>query len=729
MEFTTDILQQKLKQLFGFDRFKFTQEKAITSILEGKNVFVIMPTGGGKSLCYQLPAMLMDGVAIIVSPLIALMKNQVEAVRSFGTEIGIAHYLNSSLAKYEITAIKKSIANGTTKMLYVAPESLAKQENIDYFKTVPISFYAIDEAHCISEWGHDFRPEYRKLHKVFEEIGQNVPIVALTATATEKVRQDIIENLHIQDANISVDTFCRPNLFYEVRQRTKHIDRDIVNYIRDNPDKSGIVYCLSRNKTEKFAEVLKVNGISSLPYHAGISKEQRAKNQDAFQSGKVQVIVATVAFGMGIDKPDVRFVIHYNLPKSVEAYYQETGRAGRDGGEGRCIAYYSDEDINKIEALARRDRELPEAEKASQLIADTISYAYTGMCRRKYLLNYFGEEYPKHNCGNCDNCVTPREMLDVDVEAQFVAEMMSELNASVKDKAIVNILTGNLTAPVKKGNFHETDFFGCGSDKDEGFWKSLVRQMQIENLLVRDIENYGTLKISDKGRDFVHHSYNIQIALDRQYEPEDADEATIEGTATTDPILFEMLKKELKLIAKKHGVKDWTILNEQSLADMSIFYPMNMEEMSQVHGMGEAKASKYGQDFINLISKYVLENDIDRPHKSIVRELTNKSALRIYIIRNIDKCVSLDDIARSKGLAMNELIDEMEQIVASGTKININYYVDNVLDEDRVEEISDYFADADNPDIDLALAQLGENDFNSDEIRLVRLKVLTECGF
>ncbi|MDR2511010.1 MAG: RecQ family ATP-dependent DNA helicase [Bacteroidales bacterium] len=729
MKYTPDILQQKLKQLFGFDHFKFTQEKAITNILEGKNVFVIMPTGGGKSLCYQLPALLMDGVVIIVSPLIALMKNQVEVVRSFGTEIGIAHYLNSSLAKYEIAAIKKNIANGTTKMLYVAPESLAKQENIDYFKTVQVSFFAIDEAHCISEWGHDFRPEYRKLSNVFEEIGQNVPIIALTATATEKVRQDIIENLHIQDANVYVDTFCRPNLFYEVCQRTKHIDRDIVNYIKDNPDKSGIVYCLSRNRTEKLAKVLKVNGITALPYHAGIPKEQRAKNQDAFQSGEVQVIVATVAFGMGIDKPNVRFVIHYNLPKSVEAYYQETGRAGRDGGEGHCIAYYSDEDVNKIEALVRRDRELLEAEKASQLISDTISYAYTGMCRRKYLLNYFGEEYPKHNCGNCDNCVTPREMLDVGFEVQLVAEMMSELNASIKDKAIVDILMGNLTALVKKGNFHETDFFGCGSEKDENFWRSLVRQMQIENLLVRDIDNYGTLKISDKGWAFVHHPYDIQIALDRRYEAEDADEATIEGTATTDPILFEMLKKELKLIAQKYGVKDWTILNEQSLADMSIFYPINMEEMSQVQGMGEIKAKKYGQDFINLINKYVVENDIDRPHKSVVKELINKSALRIYIIQNIDKRVSLDDIAHSKGLTMNELIDEMEQIVASGTKININYHIDNVLDEERVEKISNYFTNADDPDVDLALEELGENDFDLDEIRLVRLKVLTDCGF
>jgi len=717
-----------LKQIFGFDSFKGNQEAIIKSVLNGEDTFVIMPTGGGKSMCYQLPALIKEGTAIIISPLIALMKNQVDTIRNFGTDEGIAHVMNSSLSKVELTQVKTDLTNKKTKLLYVAPESLTKEDNIEFLKTIDISFYAIDEAHCISDWGHDFRPEYRRLRPIINTIGQKVPVMALTATATPKVQHDIQKNLEILDASVYMSSFDRPNLYYEIRPKTKSVIHDIIRYIKNHGGKSGIVYCLSRKKVEELADAFQVNGIRALPYHAGLDSVTRKTNQDKFLMEEVDVIVATIAFGMGIDKPDVRFVIHHDIPKSIESYYQETGRAGRDDGEGNCITYYSYDDIIKLEKFMK-GKPVAEQEIAKELLQETVSYAESAVCRHKLLLHYFGEPYEKENCGACDNCLHPKKKSEASDDIKTVLEAVVSMNQLFKAKHIANVLTGKNTAAVKSYKHNKIDIFGKGADRDERYWNAVIKQALIRKFLIKDIDNYGLLKISDEGKAFIKKPYSVMLAQDHDYENGE-DEAMSGGhkTSTADKTLFTMLKDLRKDISKRENLPPFVIFQDPSLEDMAIQYPVKEEELQHITGVGAGKAQKYGKPFLELIADYVEENEIIRPNDMVVKSVVNKSGLKVFIITNIDRKISLDDLADAKDLTMSELIDELERIVASGTKIDINYYITEHIDEYHQEEIYEYFSEAESDSIEDALEELGEEEFSEEEIRLMRIKFMSDVG-
>jgi ATP-dependent DNA helicase RecQ len=723
-------LHEVLKKVFGFDSFKGNQEAIINNILQGKDTFVIMPTGGGKSLCYQLPALMMEGTAIIISPLIALMKNQVDSIRSFGTETNVAHFMNSSLTKQEIMQVKKDIVAGDTKLLYVAPETITKEENIDFLKSIKISFYAIDEAHCISEWGHDFRPEYRRLRPIIEAIGQKVPVIALTATATPKVQQDIQKNLAMADATLFKASFNRPNLYYEVRPKTKNVVKDIIKFIKSNSGKSGIVYCLSRKKVEEIAETLVVNGIKALPYHAGLDAPTRRKNQDDFLMEEVDVIVATIAFGMGIDKPDVRYVIHHDIPKSLEGYYQETGRAGRDDGEGNCVAFYSYDDIQKLEKFMK-GKPVAEQEIAKQLLLETVAYTESSVCRRKQLLHYFGEISKEDNCQNCDNCLHPKKRFEGKEYVTIVLDTVLAVKQQFKQKHIINIILGKSTAHIKSYKHNKLKEFGAGSEKDEKFWNAVVRQTLIERLLLKDIENYGLLKISPEGAQFLKKPFSIMLVDDHDYENIEEDEffaAMGSKTSTADKTLFALLKDLRKEISRKEKLPPFVIFQDPSLEDMAIQYPVTVEELKQITGVGTGKALKYGKPFLDLIKEYVEENEIIRPMDMVVKSVVNKSGLKVYIIQNIDRKLVLEDIAYAKNLSLDELLTEIESIVSSGTKIDLNYYIDEFVDPYHQEEIFNYFREAESDSVEEALTTLGEDEYTEEEIRLMRVKFMSELG-
>jgi ATP-dependent DNA helicase RecQ len=728
VEVTTD-LSGHLKKYFGFSKFKGDQEAIIRNILEGKDTFVIMPTGGGKSMCYQLPAIISSGTAIIVSPLIALMKNQVDSIRNFGGDVGIAHFLNSSLNKAEITRVREDITNGVTKLLYVAPESLTKDENVQFFREINISFFAIDEAHCISEWGHDFRPEYRRLRSIIEAIG-TVPIMALTATATPKVQQDIMKNLNMVDATFYKSSFNRENLYYEVRPK-KDVAKEIIKFIKQHPGKSGIIYCLSRKKVEEIAETLNVNGIKALPYHAGLDASTRASHQDKFLMEDADVIVATIAFGMGIDKPDVRFVIHHEMPKSLEGYYQETGRAGRDGGEGICLSFYSFEDIQKLEKFLK-NKHVAEQEIGQQLLSETVGYAETSMCRRKYLLHYFGEVYDDSGCNNmCDNCRHPKKKFDAMEEVSLVLDTVSSLKGKFKDKHINHILTGTVDSAIKSYKHDQIELFGKGSEHSSLFWSGVIRQTVVQGFLEKEIENYGTLHLTKAGTDFLEKPYSIMITEDHDYSDTDGDDdisAAGGQGGSADEVLFSILKDLTKKIAKRLNMPPYVIFQEQSLVDMTIQYPVNMEELKQIAGVGSGKAEKYGAEFIEIISQYVQDNEIDRPLNMIVKSVVNKSTQKVYIIQSVDRKITLEDIASSKGLKMSDLLDEMEVIVHSGTRLDISYYIDEVIDEEIQDEIMDYFRSAETDSINAAIDELGDDEIGETELRLMRIRFISEFG-
>jgi ATP-dependent DNA helicase RecQ len=725
-------IHKLLKDVFGFDQFKGNQEAIIKSVLAGNNTFVLMPTGGGKSLCYQLPALMKAGTAIVVSPLIALMKNQVDMIRNFGTDLGIAHVMNSSLSKAELLEVKEDLKSGKTKMLYVAPESLTKDETVEFLKTLKISFVAIDEAHCISEWGHDFRPEYRRLRPIINSIGKNLPVIALTATATVKVQQDIMKNLEILDAKVFKSSFDRPNLYYEVRPKTKDVIKDIIKYIKQNSGKSGIVYCLSRKKVEELAETLVVNGIRALPYHAGLDSQTRKENQDKFLMEEVDVIVATIAFGMGIDKPDVRFVIHHDIPKSLEGYYQETGRAGRDGGEGNCIAFYDYEDIHKLEKF-NKGKNVAEQEIARELLNETVTYAESAVCRHRLLLHYFGEEYEKDNCGSCDNCRYPKEKFDGKEDMKMILEAVVDTKQLFKTKHIAELLVGKLTGDIKAAKQENNEFFGAGGDHDEKYWTAIIRQALVHKLLSKDIENYGVLKITKEGRDFIKKPYTIMLVKDHDYDATDDEEAEamamgMSKDSGTDRTLFTMLKDLRKTIAKQNNLPPFVIFQDPSLEDMAIQYPITKEEMTQIAGVGAGKAEKFGEPFIKLIKEYVEENDITRPNDMVVKSVVNKSALKISIIQNIDKRIPLEDIAYGKGLSFDELLSEIESIVSSGTRLDLNYYIEDNIDIYHQEDILDYFQEAESDDVQQALRELGEDEYSEEEVRLMRIKFMSDVG-
>lgn len=723
-------IHKELKKYFGFNQFKGLQEQVIRSLISGKNTFVIMPTGGGKSLCYQLPALMKEGTAIIVSPLIALMKNQVDAIRSLSSENGIAHVLNSSLNKTEINQVKNDITSGLTKLLYVAPESLAKDEYIKFLKNINISFVAIDEAHCISEWGHDFRPEYRNLKNSIKLLG-NAPVIGLTATATPKVQEDILKNLEMADANTFKASFNRPNLFYEVRTKTKNIESDIIRFIKQNKGKSGIIYCLSRKKVESIAQVLQVNGISAVPYHAGLDAKTRAKHQDMFLMEDVEVVVATIAFGMGIDKPDVRFVIHHDIPKSLESYYQETGRGGRDGGEGHCLAYYSYKDVEKLEKFLS-GKPVAEQEIGFALLQEVVAYAETSMSRRKFLLHYFGEEFDTETGegGDMDDNVrNPKNKIEAKDQVVQLLEMVRDTKHLYKSKEIVFALIGKVNAMIKA---HKTDtlpFFGCGSDFEERYWMALLRQVLVDGLLSKDIETYGIIKITDSGLDFIKNPKSFMMSEDHEYN-ETEDEAIVtaaKSSGVADETLMVILRDLRKKVAKKLGVPPFVVFQDPSLEDMSLKYPISMDEMSNIHGVGEGKAKKYGKEFVEVIKNYVEENDILRPDDLVVKSTGANSLNKLYIIQNIDRKLNLDDIASGKGLNMEMLIKEMEQIVYSGTKLNIKYWIDEILDDDQQEEIHEYFMESESDSIEDALKEFdGEYDIN--ELRLMRIKFISEVA-
>lgn len=724
-------LHELLKKVFGFDSFKGNQEAIIKSVLAGNNTFVIMPTGGGKSMCYQLPAIRNEGISIIISPLIALMKNQVDAIRNFGAELGIAHFLNSSLSKAEITQVKEDLLSGKTKLLYVAPESLTKEENVDFLKNIKISFYAVDEAHCISEWGHDFRPEYRRIRPIIEAIGQDVPIMALTATATLKVQQDIQKNLGILDAEVFKSSFDRPNMYYEVRPKTKDVVKDIIKYIKNHPNKSGIVYALSRKKVEELAETFKVNGIRALPYHAGLDALTRRTNQDKFLMEEVEVIVATIAFGMGIDKPDIRYVIHHDIPKSIEGYYQETGRAGRDDGEGNCIAFYSYDDIVKLEKFMK-GKPVAEQEIAKQLLQETVAYAESSVCRHRQLLHYFGEEYEHDECGACDNCLHPKEKFEGKDFIKIALESVLEVKQLFKANHIINILIGKNSATIKSFKHNKLKSFGKGMDHDDKFWNAVIRQALINNLLVKDIENYGLLKVTKEGRDFLEKPFSVMLTKDHDYEAAEGDEDFFESgaakTSTADQTLFALLKDLRKEISRKENLPPFVIFQDPSLEDMSIQYPIKEEELLQITGVGAGKAKKYGLPFLELIRQYVEENEIIRPNDMVVKSVINKSGLKVYIIQSIDRKLALEDIAFTKDLTVDDLLTEIERIVASGTKVDINYYISEYVDEYHQDEIYSYFSEAETDSIKEALETLGEDEFNQEEIRLMRIKFMSDVG-
>lgn len=721
-----DHLTEELKRHFGFDAFKGNQKAIIENVLAGKDTFVLMPTGGGKSLCYQLPSLLMEGTAIVISPLIALMKNQVDAMRNFSEEDGVAHFINSSLNKSAVDQVKSDILSGKTKLLYVAPESLTKEENVEFLRQVKISFYAIDEAHCISEWGHDFRPEYRRIRPIINEIGKR-PLIALTATATPKVQHDIQKNLGMIDAVVFKSSFNRPNLYYEVRQKGADIDKEIIKYIKANEGKSGIIYCLSRKKVEEFADILKANGIRALPYHAGMDSQMRSANQDAFLMEEVDVIVATIAFGMGIDKPDVRYVIHYDIPKSLEGYYQETGRAGRDGGEGRCIAFYAYKDLQKLEKFMQ-GKPVAEQEIGKQLLLETAAYAETSVCRRKVLLHYFGEEYMVENCGNCDNCLNPRKQVEAKELLVAVLEVVSALKEKFKSDYVVNILIGNETAEIQSFKHNELEVFGSGQDEDEKTWNAVIRQGLIAGYLEKDIENYGLLKISKKGRDFMNKPVSFKITEDNEFDEEE-EEVQIKGGAScaVDPVLYSMMKDLRKKLSKRLDVPPFVIFQDPSLEAMATTYPITIEELQNIPGVGAGKAKRYGKEFVELIKRHVEENEIERPEDLRVRTVANKSKLKVSIIQRIDRKVALDEIALTNGLEFGELLDEIEAIVYSGTRINIDYFVNDVMDEDHVEDIYAYFKESETDDLESAIEELG-SDYTEEEIRLIRIKFLSEMA-
>jgi len=716
-----------LKKHFGFDTFKGNQEAIIQNLLNGHDSFVLMPTGGGKSLCYQLPSLILEGTAIVISPLIALMKNQVDAMRGFSEEDGVAHFLNSSLTKGEIQRVKEDILQGKTKMLYVAPESLTKEDNINFLQQIKISFYAIDEAHCISEWGHDFRPEYRRIKPIVEQIGK-APIIALTATATPKVQHDIQKNLGMLDATIFKSSFNRVNLYYEVRPKV-NATKEIIKFVKNNEGKSGIIYCLSRKKVEELSETLKVNGINALPYHAGMDSATRSTNQDKFLMEEVDVIVATIAFGMGIDKPDVRFVIHYDVPKSLEGYYQETGRAGRDGGEGKCISFYSYKDIQKLEKFMQ-GKPVAEQEIGRHLLLETVSYSESALCRRKHLLHYFGEEYTENNCCNCDNCLNPKEQFEGKDDVIKMLKVVLAVNEYYKADHVASILCGNANYSVKSYKHHKIPEFGIGKDKDVKFWNGVIRQSLIAKLLTKDIENYGILKVSKAGRDFLENPASFMLVKDHDYDKaEEEMEKAHSGSAAADPNLYAILKDLRKQMAKEKNIPPFVIFQDPSLQDMAIHYPITLQEMQNMTGVGAGKAQRYGKKFCEIIKKYVDENDIDRPIDMVVKSVVNKSGLKVFIIQSIDRKVPLDSIADSKGIPMTDLLKEIEAIVYSGTRINIDYYIDEVLDEDHQDEIYDYFMeDAESESIEAALAKLGEDEYSEEDIRLMRIKFLSNEG-
>ena len=729
MTIDSALLHGKLKEFFGFDSFKADQERIITHLANGNNAFVLMPTGGGKSLCYQLPALVMEGTAIVISPLIALMKNQVDAIRGFvsGND-GIAHFLNSSLSKAQIAEVKKDLLSGATKLLYVAPESLTKAENVAMLKEIKISFYAVDEAHCISEWGHDFRPEYRRIRNIIEEIGLS-PIIALTATATPKVQSDIIKNLGMTDACVFKSSFNRPNLYYEIRDKSDP-KRDIIKFIRQNPGKSGIIYCLSRKKVEELAELLNINGIKAAPYHAGLDAKTRAENQDRFLMEDVNVIVATIAFGMGIDKPDVRFVIHYDIPKSIEGYYQETGRAGRDGKEGQCITFYSYKDIQKLEKFMQ-GKPIAEQEIGKQLLMDTVAYAESNSCRRKLLLNYFGETYGIENCGACDNCLHPKRQFDGREEMSMVIELIQALPERFKVEHLANILAGEMNSIIKSYHHDRLELYGAGKDHSVKFWCAVMHQGLVLHFLHKDIESYGLISVTEQGLAFYKDPHQLMLTEEREFaegEDDDEDVAAAKGGGGGDPQLLAMLKDLRKDVAKKLRLQPWVIFGDPSLEDMSIMYPITLEELKNCQGVGEGKARKFGKEFIELIAKYVEENDITRPDDFVMKSMVNKSVNKVYIIQNVDRKIPLEDIADSKGMDMEELLDEIETIVASGTKLNLDYYIEQTLDDDVVEEIFDYFRnEAESDSLEAAMEDL-RDDYDEPEVRLVRIKVLCEVA-
>lgn len=731
-EVEVQTMHETLQSFFGFDGFKGNQEAIISNILSGKDTFVIMPTGGGKSLCYQLPAMMSEGTAIIVSPLIALMKNQVDAIRGFSNESGIAHFLNSSLNKSDIARVKSDVLSGKTKLLYVAPETLNKEDNIEFFSEFRISFFAIDEAHCISEWGHDFRPEYRRLRPIIDKLG-SVPVMALTATATPKVQQDIQKNLGMMNAKLFKSSFNRANLYYDVRPK-QNVVKEIIKYIKQNTGKSGIIYCLSRKKVEEISEALKVNGIKASPYHAGLDAKERARTQDLFLMEEIDVIVATIAFGMGIDKPDVRYVIHHDIPKSLEGYYQETGRAGRDGGEGNCITFYSYDDIIKLEKFMK-DKPVAEQEIGKQMLSETAAFAETSSCRRKFILHYFGEEFNEADCnGMCDNCRHPKQRFEAKEDLELAIEAVLDIKEKHKIKDVVNVLMGTLTATGKSYKHDTLDTWGKGveDDKEEKFWNAVLRQAVVNGYLMKDIENYGLLKVTEKGRDFLKKPHSIKFTRDHDFSNTDADEddmiAAGKGSGSADQVLFSMLKDLTKKIAKQQNLPPYVIFQETSLEEMSIQYPITMEELTKITGVGTGKAAKFGKPYMELIKKHVEENEIERPVDMVIKSVVNKSGLKVFIIQSIDRKVNLEDMAKTKNMKVNELLTEIETIVASGTKVNINYYIDDVIDEEKQEEVYEYLRDAQTDDINAALRELGEDDYSEEEIRLMRIKFISEFG-
>ncbi|MGB0914728.1 MAG: DNA helicase RecQ [Crocinitomicaceae bacterium] len=720
-------LKEALKSYFGFDGFKGAQEDIIHNVLDGKNTFVIMPTGGGKSMCYQLPAILSEGTAIVVSPLIALMKNQVDAIRNVSNDESVAHFLNSSLTKTEITRVKGDISAGKTKLLYVAPESLTKKENIEFLKSVKISFFAIDEAHCISEWGHDFRPEYRRLREIFGEIS-NVPIIALTATATPKVQNDIQKNLNMLDATIFKSSFNRDNLFYKILPK-KDVEKQIIKYIRGKQGKSGIIYCLSRKKVEELAELLQVNGINALPYHAGLDTASRAKHQDMFLMEDVDVIVATIAFGMGIDKPDVRFVIHHDIPKSLESYYQETGRAGRDGGEGECISFYRYKDVEKLEKFLQ-GKPVAEQEIGRQLLNEIASYSETSVCRRKMILHYFGEEFDEHNCNSmCDNCKDPKEKTEGKEYVKYLLEAVELLKETQKSKHYCAVLSGVVNSDVKAYKHDQLPLFGVGKDKDEHFWNAVVRQSVVAGLLSKDIESYGVLKLTEAGKKFKENPTSFLLIKERDYLVID-DETIVAnngGGSAFDQVMYDQLVDLRKSISKQKNIPPFVIFQEPSLKDMCLQYPITIEELTNVQGVGNGKAQRYGAPFVALISKYVEENNIERPQDLVMKSVVNKSGLKVQLIQNIDRKLPLEDIGRAQGKSVDEVVEEIEAIVTSGTRVNINYYIDDILDSDCQEEIYEYFSEAETDDLTAAHDEF-EGDYSEEELRLMWIKFMSEMA-